>query len=76
MNIKLKEVTIKEAIIALATENVAITDFYIYEEDIGYVQINEFFILENNDIEMGNHVVDIKNDYELNDKIFIKTIDN
>ena len=76
MNIKLKEATIKEAITALATGNVTITDFYIYEEDIGYVQINEFFILENNDIEMGNHVVDIRNDYKLDDKIFIKTIDN
>jgi len=75
MNWKLKEITIKEVFLALAN-GVSISDFYVYEEDIGYVQINEFFILENGDIEIGNHVVNIRDDYELNDKIFQKTIDN
>lgn len=76
MNWKLKEVTLKKAMTALAIGTVTITDFYFYEEDVGYLQINEFLLEEDGSIRIGNHVVDIKNEYELNDKIFQKTIDN
>lgn len=76
MNEKLKETTIKKAMIALATGNVTIADFYFYEEDIGYLQINEFTLGEDGSIKIGNYQVDIKNEYELDDKIFERTIDN
>lgn len=76
MNEQLKETTIKKAMIALATGNVTIADFYFYEEDIGYLQINNFSLEEDGNIEISNYKVDIKNEYELNDKIFQKTIDN
>ena len=73
---KFKEITIKETLQAIANENIPINDFYFYEEDIGYLQVNRFNVLENGAIEIGNYIVDIKNEYELNDRIFIKYIDN
>lgn len=76
MKEQLKETTVKKAMIALATEDVTIADFYFYEEDIGYLQINEFALGEDGSIKIGNYQVDIKNEYELDDKIFERTIDN
>ena len=76
MNWKLKGITIKEVLQALASKDISINDFYFYDEDVGYLQINEFLLEEDGSIRIGNHVVDIKNEYELNDKIFQKTIDN
>lgn len=75
MNWKLKEITIKEVLQALTSEDISINDFYFYDEDVGYLQVNELYILEIGTVEIGNNVVNIKNEYELNDKIFIKTID-
>ena len=73
MNWKLKEITIKAILQAFTNgEDVSLDDFCFYKEGVGYLQVNEFCFLENGNVQIGNSIVNIKNEYSLNDKIYIR----